>query len=244
MSNTAILNIQNLTKSYGKVFSITDININIEPGQIVGLLGPNGSGKTTLIKVITGLLTSYTGSVEINGTPPGHQSNSYISYLPDKEHIPNWLKVSQAINMFEDFYNDFDKDLVSNMLKTMNIPTNMRLKQLSRGQREKVQLSLVMSRRAKLYILDEPIGAVDPASRDFILDTILKNYNRDASILISTHIISDIEPILDQVIFLKEGKILIQGDTDDIREEYNLSLDGAFRQVFKNNVFDAQGGTR
>lgn len=235
MDKDKILKINELSKSYGKKTALQNINLTIEPGQIVGLLGPNGSGKTTLIKIITGLLTSYTGDVVVNGQKPSYQANNYISYLPDKTHIPLWLKVTQAIGLFSDFYKDFDKERALNMIQTMDVPTSMRLKQLSRGQIEKVQLSLVMSRRAKLYILDEPIGAVDPASRDFIMDTILKNYDRDASILISTHIISDIEPILDRAIFLRNGNVTMSGDVDDIREEQNDSLDGIFRRIFKNS---------
>lgn len=234
MHNSPLLKLENLSKKYGAVTALDNISLTIAPGQIVGLLGPNGSGKTTLIKTITGLLTDYSGQVNITGTPPGYLANSHIAYLPDRAHVPVWLKVSQAVELFADFYADFDKTRAIHMLETMKIPPHMRLKQLSRGQGEKVQLSLVMSRRAKLYILDEPIGAVDPASRDFILDIILKNYNRDASMLISTHIISDIESILDRAIFLRDGKVIIQGEADDIREAHGASLDSVFRQVFRN----------
>lgn len=235
-ANTPILTVEGLSKSYGKHPALHNINLSIEPGQIVGLLGPNGSGKTTLIKTITGLLTSYTGAVTVVGHQPGLAANTHIAYLPDKAHVPTWLKVSQAVGLFADFYADFDRERALHMLSAMNIPLNKRLKNLSRGQGEKVQLSLVMSRRAKLYILDEPIGAVDPASRDFILDTIIKNYDRTASILLSTHIISDIEPILDRAFFLKDGQLIMSGDADDIREEHGASLDNVFRKVFANSV--------
>lgn len=232
----AVLTVKGLTKNYGKHTALQDIDLTIPAGQIVGLLGPNGSGKTTLIKTITGLLTSYTGQVTVMGHQPGMNANSQIAYLPDKAHVPTWLKVSQAVGLFSDFYADFDRERALHMLQIMSIPLDKRLKNLSRGQGEKVQLSLVMSRRAKLYILDEPIGAVDPASRDFILETIIKNYDRGASILISTHIISDIEPILDRALFLREGKLIMDDDADDMREAHGASLDNVFRKVFANQA--------
>ena len=232
-----ILEIQGLYKNYGNKPALRNINLQIPTGRIVGLLGPNGSGKTTLIKIITGLLSQYSGAVKIGGIAPGHLANAKISYLPDKSHVPTWLTVSQALNFFQDFYQDFNKEQAITMLHSMNIPLDNRLKHLSRGQQEKVQLSLVMSRKAALYVLDEPIGAVDPASRDFIIDTILKNYDsQHSSILLSTHIISDIEPMIDQAIFLKEGEIFLQGEVDDIREEKGNSLDELFREVFRNVV--------
>lgn len=230
-----ILKIEHLYKNYGKKNALNAINLEIPTGRIVGLLGPNGSGKTTLIKIVTGLLSQYTGNVQILGKQPGTVANASISYLPDKNHVPTWLKVSGAIDFFGDFYQDFDRNRAVAMLNSMSIPLDSQLKTLSRGQQEKVQLSLVMSRKAALYILDEPIGAVDPASRDFIIDTILKNYDsQNSSILLSTHIISDIEPMLDWVVFLKQGNILLQGEADNIREEKQSSLDELFREVFRN----------
>jgi len=229
-----ILEIKDFSKNYGNFQAVKDVSFNIESGKIVGLLGPNGSGKTTLIKTIMGLMADYNGSVVIAGETPGHIANRHISYLPDTAHIPRWLTVNQSINFFKDFYEDFDPARAKNMLVQMKIPLDKRLKQLSRGMQEKVSLSLMMSRRAKLYILDEPIGAVDPASREFIIETILRNFNDEGSILLSTHIIADIEPILDRAIFLREGTIILDDDVDTIREQKGQSLDQLFREVFKN----------
>jgi len=229
-----ILQITSLYQNYGKTQALKDITLDIPSGKIVGLLGPNGSGKTTLIKIIMGLLSSYKGEIRIAGEEPGINANKHIAYLPDRNHIPTWLTANQAINLFSDFYSDFDRQRTHEMLTKMNISTDVKIKTLSRGTQEKVQLALVMSRRAGLYVLDEPLGAVDPASREFIINTILKNYPENATILLSTHIISDIEPILDIAIFLKEGEITLCDDADKIREEHSLSLDGLFREVFKN----------
>ena len=229
-----ILQISNLNKHYGKTHALKDINLDIPKGKIVGILGPNGSGKTTLIKTVMGLISDYQGDVRIAGQPPGPAANAYISYLPDRSHIPTWYTVNRAMAFFGDFFPDFDRELAQEMLAGMKIPLDMKLKALSRGMREKVQLALVMSRRARLYVLDEPIGAVDPASREFIVETILGNFPEDASILLSTHIIADIESILDVAVFLKEGEIVMQGDVDSIREEHGASLDGLFREVFRN----------
>jgi len=231
-----ILEIEGLSKSYGGKAALANINITIPGGCIAGLLGPNGSGKTTLLKIITGLLSQDEGKVSINGDAPGYKANGDISYLPDKNHIPIWMEVNQAVSFFEDFYPNFERERAIKMITTLGIPLDKKIKNLSRGQQEKVQLSLVMSRNAKLYILDEPIGAVDPASRDFIIDTIIKNYQRESSILLSTHIISDVEPILDMAILLKEGEIFLMGEVDKIREEKQNSLDGLFREVFRNVV--------
>jgi ABC-2 type transport system ATP-binding protein len=231
-----ILQINNLTKSFGKTHAVQGVTFDVTRGSIVGLLGPNGSGKTTIIKTIMGLLSGYGGTVSIGGAAPGPVANSGISYLPDVAHIPTWFKVSQAITFFDDFYADFDAPRAKAMLDTMKIPVNKQIKTLSRGMQEKVQLSLVMSRRAGLYILDEPIGAVDPAGREFIIDTILKNFDGEGAVLLSTHIIDDIEPILDVAIFLREGQIVLNDDVDKIREEKGVSLDQLFREVFKNVV--------
>jgi ABC-2 type transport system ATP-binding protein len=229
-----ILEIKNLDKNYGNFRAVKNVSFNVEPGKIVGLLGPNGSGKTTIIKTIMGLMSDYSGDVAIVGHSPGPGANKYISYLPDTAHIPRWLTVNQSISFFEDFYEDFEASRARDMLSNMQIPLNKKLKALSRGMQEKVSLSLMMSRRAKLYVLDEPIGAVDPASREFIIGTILKNYDDGASILLSTHIISDIEPILDRALFLREGGLILDDDVEKIREEKGQSLDGLFREVFKN----------
>jgi len=229
-----ILEINNLTKSYGKFTAVNNISFTIPKGKIVGLLGPNGSGKTTIIKAIMGLLSNTSGSIIVNGYPPGAEANRYISYLPDLMHIPTWFRVSQGISLFADFYTDFDAPRAVEMLKSMNISLDSPIKTLSKGMREKVQLALIMSRRAKLFILDEPLGAVDPASREFIISTILQHYPRESSILLSTHIIADIEPVLDVAIFLQRGEIFINKDAEVLREETNSSLDNLFREVFKH----------
>ena len=229
-----ILEIRNLSKNYGKTRAVKNVSFDIAPGRIVGVLGPNGSGKTTIIKTVMGLLSDYSGEVNIGGENPGYLANRHISYLPDVSHIPTWFKVRGAVDFFADFYEDFDKERANNMLESMSIPLNKKIRALSRGMQEKVQLALIMSRRARLYVLDEPIGAVDPASRDFIVNTILKNFNEEGSILLSTHIIADVEPILDEAIFLKEGEIVLNDNVEKIREEQNTSLDGLFREVFKN----------
>lgn len=231
-----ILEVKNLAKSYGNSVALGGISFTVPAGKIVGLLGPNGSGKTTLIKTIMCLLTGHTGEVLIAGNPPGTKANSLISYLPDVGHLPPWFNAREAISLFADYYADFEKSRAEQMLTGMKIPFEKKIKKLSRGMQEKVQIALVMSRRAKLYLLDEPIGAVDPASREFILDTILRNFPEDASILLSTHIIADIEPILDIAIFLREGEIVLHDEVDNIREEKNASLDQLFREVFRNVV--------
>ncbi|MCL2851432.1 MAG: ABC transporter ATP-binding protein [Defluviitaleaceae bacterium] len=229
-----VLEIKELSKNYGKTQALKGVSFDIPKGKIVGVLGPNGSGKTTIIKTVMGLLSDYGGDVRIMSETPGFLANRHISYLPDVSHIPTWLTVNQAIGFFSDFYQDFDTEKARGMLADMKIPTDKKLKTLSRGMQEKVQLSLVMSRKAKLYVLDEPIGAVDPASREFIIDTILRNYSEDSSILLSTHIIADIEPILDVAIFIKDGEIVLHDEVDKIREDNDNSLDQLFREVFRN----------
>jgi len=228
-----VLEIKGLSKSYGRKEVLKNVSFDIEPGKIVGLLGPNGSGKTTLMKIIMGLLQDYNGNARITNLPPGHLANKNIAYLPDVNHLPTWFTVNQAVSFFGDFYEDFDGKRAAEMINTMKIPMGKKIKTLSRGMQEKVSLSLVMSRNAKLFVLDEPIGAVDPASREFIIETILKNFPEGSSILISTHIIADIEPALDTAIFLKEGEIVINDDADTIREQGNVSLDQLFREIFK-----------
>lgn len=231
--NEYVLEIKGLNKSYGKKTALTDINLELERGKIVGLLGPNGSGKTTLIKLINGLLTANSGIITVDGNPIGEKSRLSISYLPDKTYLPDWMKVKDVMKMFEDFYENFDIKKAEDMLGKLNINGEERLKALSKGTKEKVQLILVMSRSAKLYLLDEPIGGVDPAARDYILNTIITTYNPDASVVISTHLISDIEKVLDEAVFINNGSIVLHDTVDNIREKEGKSVDGYFREVFK-----------
>lgn len=222
-----------LTKCYGKGRPALDnLTLSIPQGRIIGLLGPNGSGKTTFIKLINGLLTPTSGSVLINGKAPGVDSKNMISYLPENSYLQDSMRVHEIISLFADFYADFSTQKAYSMLSGLDIDSGAKLKTLSKGTKEKVQLVLVMSRQAKLYILDEPIAGVDPAARDYILQTILSNYNEDASILLSTHLISDIENILDDVIFIQDGHLLLQAGAEEIREEKGKSLDAYFREVF------------
>ena len=223
----------NLCKSYGQIKALDNVNFTIEKGKIVGLLGTNGSGKTTLIKIINELLVPSSGEILINGNKPGVESKKIISYLPERTYLPDDKKVKEIINYFEDFYKDFSKERALKLLKELDISEESKLKQLSKGTREKVQLVLVMSRDADLYVLDEPIGGVDPVARDKILDLILKNFKEGASILISTHLIADIERILDDVIFINQGKIILTSSADELRNKYNTSVEGAFKEVFK-----------
>ena len=228
-----VLEINNINKSYGKKTALTDVTIKLEPGRIVGLLGPNGSGKTTLIKLINGLLTPNSGNIIVDGNPVGEKSRLAVSYLPDKTYLPDWMKVKDVIRMFSDFYENFDSAKAMDMLSKLNINGEERLKALSKGTKEKVQLILVMSRSAKLYLLDEPIGGVDPAARDYILNTIITTYNPNASVVISTHLISDIEKVLDEAIFINNGHIVLHDTVDNIREKEGKSVDGYFREVFR-----------
>lgn len=231
MSN--ILECRNLTKKFGAKTALNDVTINVPKGKIVGLLGPNASGKTTFIKICNELLTPTSGEIYIAGNKPGIESKKIISYLPERTYLNDWMKVKDIINFFSDFYKDFKKEKAYDMLKRLDIDANEKLKTMSKGTKEKVQLILVMSREAQLYMLDEPIGGVDPAARDYILDTILSNYNEEATIIISTHLISDIEKILDYIIFIKNGKVILTKTVDEIREENKMSVDSLFREVFK-----------
>ncbi len=228
-----ILECVDLSKRFGSVQALNEVNLKIEPGRVIGLLGPNGSGKTTLLKLANGLLTPTSGEVLIDGELPGRESRSIVSYLPDKPYLAEWMKVRQLLDFFEDFYDDFDRDRAMEMLLRLNIDENMRIKEMSKGTREKTQLILVMSRRAKLYLLDEPIGGVDPATRDYILDTIIRNYNPEAAVIISTHLIADVEQVLDDVIFINNGKIVLESSVDTIREDHGMSVDQYFREVFR-----------
>lgn len=229
----SILTCKNLSKSFGNKNALNDINLNIERGRIVGLLGPNGSGKSTFIKLCNDLLTPTSGELQIAGNKPGIETKKIVSYLPERTYLNDWMKVSEIIQMFQDFYQDFNVNRAYDMLKRLNINPSDRLKTLSKGTKEKVQLILVMSREAQLYLLDEPIGGVDPAARDYILDTILSNYQENATIIISTHLISDIEKILDDIIFLKDGQVVLTKSVDEIRQENGKSVDSLFREVFK-----------
>ena len=221
-----------LTKNYGPYPALKDVNLTLESGKVIGLLGPNGSGKTTFLKIIAGLLTPTTGSVRIAGELPGVITKQHVSFLPDTTFFPTWMKVKDTFRLFGDFYEDFNIDKASDMLKSLDIPEDMRLKKMSKGTLEKVQLITAMSREAKLYCLDEPIGGVDPATRDYILRTIISNYSDDASVLISTHLIADVENVLDEVVFLQKGEVTLHSSVDDIREKEGKSVDALFREVF------------
>ncbi len=224
---------QNLTKRYGKKTALENLTLSLESGKIIGLLGPNGSGKTTLIKMISGLLVPSSGTIKVDGNDIGVETKSIVSYLPERTYIPDWMKVSDILKFFADFYKDFDMTSALEMLKNLSIDTNAKIKTLSKGTKEKVQLILVMARRAKLYLLDEPIAGVDPAARDYILRTILTNYNEEASIIISTHLITDIETVLDDVVMIQNGSLRIHSSVDEIRENEGKSVDALFREVFR-----------
>ena len=228
-----LLRCDGITKKYGPLIALNNIDLSIEGGRIIGLLGPNGSGKTTLIKLINGLLTPTSGSLTVCGGAPGVETKKVVAYLPDSTYLNSWMTVGQLVDMFCDFYEDFRRDTAIEMLTRLGITTGVRLKTLSKGNKEKVSLILVMSRSAKLYVLDEPIAGVDPATRDYIISTIIGNYNPEASVIISTHLISDIEQVLDEVIFINNGNIVLHKSVDAIREESGKSADELFREVFK-----------
>ena len=222
-----------LTKLYGRKTALNNVSFTVEAGRLVGLLGPNGSGKTTFIKLINQLLVPDEGTLLIDGNAPGVESKSIISYLPEKTYLDENQKIAETLDFFADFYDDFDRSRAVQMLEKLNISPEARIKTLSKGTKEKVQLILVMSRKAKLYCLDEPIAGVDPAARDYILNTIINNYGENATILISTHLIADIENILDEVIFIQNGRIRLYSDVDSIRVNKRMSIDGYFREVFR-----------
>ena len=228
-----LLEVKSLSKSYDKKVVLKDINLNITSGKIIGLLGKNGAGKSTLIKLINDLLTPSKGEILVKGQKIGVESKKVISYLPERTYLNKQMKVSEVIDYFEDFYDNFDSDKAKKLLKELDLDMNQNLSKMSKGMQEKVQLVLVMSRNADLYILDEPLGGVDPATRDYILDTILSNFNENASVIISTHLISDIERILDEVIFIDKGKIILQSDADKLRNKEKSSIDEIFRRMFK-----------
>lgn len=228
-----LVEIHNLKKSYDKrKEALHDLTLTLPRGRIIGLLGPNGSGKTTLIKLLNGLLVPDGGEILIDGEKPGPSTKAKVSYLPERTYLKNGATIRELLSYFQDFYEDFRTDRAKEMLAALRIEENARIRALSKGTREKVQLILVMSRDASLYILDEPIAGVDPAARDYILRTIITNYNENATVLISTHLITDIENILDEVVFMKEGRLLLQTSVEEIREEKGKSVDAYFREVF------------
>ena len=233
MSNMKLLEIKDLNKSFDNKEILKDINLSIQSGKIIGLLGKNGVGKTTLIKLINDLLTPTSGEILIKGQKIGVETKKVISYLPERTYLNKQMKVSEVISYFDDFYDNFDSEKAKKLLKDLDLDVNQRLTKMSKGMQEKVQLVLVMSRNADLYVLDEPLGGVDPATRDYILDTILSNFNPNASIIISTHLISDIEKILDEVIFIDKGQIVLQSDADKLRNKEKSSIDEIFRRMFK-----------
>ena len=228
-----LVNIKNLSKSYGEKKVLDNINLTITNGKIVGLLGKNGAGKTTLIKLINDLLTPTEGKILINGKSVGVETKKIISYLPERTYLNKQMKVTEVLDYISDFYDNFDKGKALKLLKDLDLDVNMNLSKMSKGMQEKVQLVLVMSRSADLYILDEPLGGVDPATRDYILDTILSNFKENASVIISTHLISDIERILDEVVFIDKGKIILQSEADKLRIKESASIDEVFRRMFK-----------
>ena len=222
-----------LEKRYGAAMALDHIDLALEPGRIVGLLGPNGSGKSTLIKLAMGLLQPTSGEVLIGGQAPSPQTNAVVSYLPDRITLSPWMKTRQLLDFYGDFFADFDRAAAERMLSQLGLDLNQSVRQMSKGMKEKVQLVLTMSRKAKLYLLDEPIGGVDPATRDYILRTIIGNYNEDASVVLSTHLIADVEQVLDEVIFLQNGRVERHTTVDAIRGETGKSVDELFREVFK-----------
>ena len=230
---SVILSCHGLTKQYGSTRALNNVDLELPSGSVIGLLGPNGSGKSTFIKIAAGLLTVTSGIVLIDGNKPGVKTKEVVSYLPDHDYLNDWMSVNQLVKLFEDFYADFDKAKAYDMIQRLDIKKESMLKALSKGTREKVQLILTMSRKAKLYLLDEPIGGVDPAARDYILNTIIGNYNEDAAVLISTHLIADVEPVLTHAVFIKNGSIVRSGDVDEIRQQTGTSIDALFREEFK-----------
>ena len=223
----------NLCKSYGNKLALDHVNLKIDEGKIVGLLGPNGSGKTTLIKLCSRLLVPSEGIINICGKQPSEETKALVSYLPDRNFLPEWMNCNELLDMYGDFFADFDRNRAEEMLNSLNIDYGMALKKMSKGTKDKVQLVLTMSRHAKLYLLDEPIAGVDPAARDYILNTILANYDEESTVIISTHLIGDVESILDEAVFLKEGKIVLHENADELREEKSMSIDEYFREVFR-----------
>lgn len=233
-TNEMVIELNHITKKYGKSLALDDFSLKLKGGQIVGLLGPNGSGKTTLMKIITGLIHDYSGEVIIDGVSVGPQSKSMVSFLSDEPYFPKWMKIKDAVLMYQDFYNDFDTGKCLNLLKKLDLNPSMQIKKLSKGMNEKFLLALCMSRNALVYVLDEPIGGVDPAARETILNTILTNYNENGLILISTHLVKDIEHIFDEVVFIREGQLVLHENVEQLRLERNESIDDLFIEVYRN----------
>ncbi len=234
MSETGyIFECRELSKSYSGTQALSDVSLSIESGRIVGLLGPNGSGKTTLIKLANGLLVPNGGEILIEGDRPGISTKTKVAYLPDRDFLPDYMSVAQLMEFYNDFFDDFDTGKTIEMLKNLDIDINSKIKKLSKGTKEKVQLILTMGRNAKVYLLDEPIAGVDPAARDYIIRTIISNYNPEGLVLISTHLIADVEPALDEIIFLKDGRVVLHEEADRVREEKGMSIDGLFREVYR-----------
>lgn len=228
-----ILKASNLEKSYFNKKALDGLDLEVKKGRIVGVLGPNGSGKTTFLKIAAGILSKTNGEILIDGNKPGVYTKSIVSYLPDKEYLFKWMKIKDAVDFFRDFYKDFDEDKCMKLLEFMNLDINSKVKTLSKGMTEKLYLTLVLSRKAKLYILDEPLGGVDPTTREKILDAILDNYSEDSSIIITTHLVSDIERLFDDVAFISEGKVVLSGNAEELRNEKGMSIDQLYREVFK-----------
>ena len=230
---STILECQALSKRFGGKQALDNIDLTLESGRIIGLLGPNGSGKSTLIKLANGLLTPSSGAVLIDGQAPGRETKAVVSYLPERSVLPDWMSTKQAVDFYADFYKDFDRAKALDMIGTLGLEERQRIKTMSKGTREKLHLILVMSRAAKLYLLDEPIGGVDPATRDYILRTIIGGYREDAAVVISTHLIADVEPVLDEAVFLRQGRVELHESVEHIRSERGMSVDALFREVFK-----------
>ena len=234
---------QGLSKAYGRKPALSGVDLEVGRGRIVGLLGPNGSGKTTLIKLLCGLIQPTAGTLAVDGLPIGPETKALISYLPDRMYFASWMRATDLFDLFRDFYRDFDYDKALAMCRSLGVEPRNRIKTMSKGTKEKVQLVLVMARKAQLYLLDEPIAGVDPAARDFILRTILTNYNEEGSVLISTHLIADIEKVLDEAVFLKAGKLVLHETVDNIREREGRSVDALFREIFRAQPMDnGEGG--
>ena len=234
---------QGLSKAYGRKPALSGVDLEVGRGRIVGLLGPNGSGKTTLIKLLCGLIQPTAGTLAVDGLPIGPETKALISYLPDRMYFASWMRATDLFDLFRDFYRDFDYDKALAMCRSLGVEPRNRIKTMSKGTKEKVQLVLVMARKAQLYLLDEPIAGVDPAARDFILRTILTNYNEEGTVLISTHLIADIEKVLDEAVFLKEGKLVLHETVDNIREREGRSVDALFREIFRAQPMDnGEGG--
>ena len=237
----ALITCQGLTKAYGRKTALQGVDLTVGPGRIVGLLGPNGSGKTTLIKLLCGLIQPTLGTLLVAGRPIGPETKALISYLPDRMYFADWMRCRDLLDLFADFYADFDLSRAEAMCRALGVNPADRVKTMSKGTKEKVQLVLVMARKAQLYLLDEPIAGVDPAARDFILNTILTNYHESGTVVLSTHLIGDIERVLDEAVFLKEGKIMLHNSVDNIREKEGKSVDALFRDVFRTAPLEGGG---